>query len=42
MMVLPEEGMRWTLNSDIVSNRDGEGVRVILESSSEVIIVESF
>ena len=42
MMVLPEEGMRWTLNSDGASNKDGVGVGIVLESSSEVIIEEAF
>ena len=41
-MVLPEEGMKWTLNSDGASNCEGAGIKVILESSSRVIIEEAF
>ena len=40
--MLLEEGLRWTPNSDGASNKDGAGVGVVLESSSEVIIEEAF
>ena len=41
-MVLSKEDMRWTLNFDGASNRDGAGVGVGLESSSRIIIKEAF
>ena len=42
LMVLREEGMRWTFNSNGVLNRDRVGIRVVLESSFGVIIREAF
>ena len=42
LLELHEEGMRWTLNSDEASNKDGVGIRVVLLSSSRVIIEEAF
>src|SRR5690606_32863967 len=42
LAVLPEEGMRWILNTDGASNREGAGIGVIIESSSGVIIEEAF
>ena len=42
LAVLPEEGMRWVLNTDGASNREGAGIRVIIESFTGVIIKEAF
>ena len=42
LAVLPEEGMRWVLNTDGTSNREGVGIGIIIESSSGVIIEEAF
>ncbi len=42
LTVLLEEGMRWILNTDGASNKEGAGIRVILESSFGVIIEEAF
>ena len=42
LAVLPEEGMRWVLNTDEASNREGAGIGIIIESSSGVIIEEAF
>ena len=42
LAVLPEEGMRWVLNTDGASNKEGVGIGVIIESSSGVIIEEAF
>ena len=42
LAVLPEEGMRWVLNTDGASNREGAGIGIIIESSSGVIIEEAF
>ena len=42
LMVLPEEGIRQTLNLDRASNRERDGVGVILESSFGVVIKEAF
>ena len=42
LTVLLEEGMRWILNTDEVLNKEGVGIRVIIESSSGVGIEEVF
>ena len=34
--------MRWVLNTDGASNREGAGIGIIIESSSVVIIEEAF
>ena len=41
LAVLPEEGLRWVLNMDGASNREGDGIGIIIESSSGVIIEET-
>lgn len=40
-MELPEEKVRWILNTDGASNKNGVGIGIILENSSGVIIEES-
>ena len=42
LTILPEEGMWWILNTDGASNKEGAGIRVIIESSSRVVIEEAF
>ena len=42
LMVLPKEEMRWNINSDGASNKEGARVGVVLNSSSRVIIEEVF
>ena len=37
IMTLPEEAIRWVLNSDGASNKCGARIRVVLKNSSEVI-----
>ena len=34
--------MRWVLNTDGASNKEGAGIGIIIESSSGVIIKEAF
>ena len=34
--------MRWVLNTDGASNREGAGIGIIIESFSKVIIEEAF
>ena len=41
-MVLPNEGMRWTLKSDRASYKDRVGIGIVLESSSGVLMEEFF
>ena len=42
LTILPEEGMWWILNTNGVSNKEGVGIRVIIESSFGVVIEEAF
>ena len=38
VMTLLEEKMKWVLNSNRASNKNGVGIRIVLENSSEVLI----
>ena len=40
--VLPEEEMRWILNTDGASNKEWARIKVIIKSSSGVVIEETF
>ena len=42
LAILQEEGMRWVLNTNGASNREGAGIGIIIESSSGVIIEGAF
>ena len=42
LAILPEEGIRWILNTVGASNNEGAGIRVVIESSLGVIIEEAF
>ena len=41
-MILPKEKMRWVLNTDGASKKEGVGVGMVLENSSRVFIEEAF
>ena len=41
VMILPEEGMTWIMNTDGASNKHGAGIGIILENSSGILIEES-
>ena len=42
LVVLPEEGIRWILNTNRASKKEGVGIRVVIKSSSGVVIEEAF
>ncbi|KAL5578611.1 hypothetical protein UlMin_011053 [Ulmus minor] len=41
VMILPEEGMTWIMNTDGASNKHGAGIGIVLENSSGILIEES-
>ena len=41
-MIILEENMRWVMNTDGASNKEGVGIGVLLENSSRVLIEEAF
>ena len=40
-MTLPKEKMKWVLNTDGASNKNGAGISIVLENSSGVLIKEA-
>ena len=38
VMTLPKEKMKWVLNIDKGSNKNGSGIKIVLENSSGVLI----